>query len=366
MVEYKKQKADLLKWGEGIMEFDLNTYMHPFWQGQTVLHEAALIVETQDGRSPNVPLLYRAERILAVRSADLQTEFQEGIDYALTEGTLQILPGSRIPRMRYEEYYPGSDNGSCKTRSNGQGFIFFTETSLMHQRQIAVSYTHSDSFGGPIPPCKQQLLPRTQARLAAGRLQLCVFGDSICVGGNSSGFLGVAPYAPIWAEMLQMKLAEKAQISFRNPSLGGKTSAWGAEVAQEAVGYGPELCIIGFGMNDGTRRIAPEEFGENIRVIMATARAGNPECEFVLVATTLPNEEVGRFLGCQEAYLPVLQALEGEGVAVADMTSFHQYLLTKKRFYDMSANNVNHPNDFLARAYAQLLWQTIIGYETDR
>ena len=119
-------------------------------------------------------------------------------------------------------------------------------------------------------------------------------------------------------------------------------------------------------MNDGTRRVTPEEYGENIRAIMAAARAGNPECEFVLVATSLPNGEVGRFLGCQAEYLPVLQALEGEGVAVADMTGLHEYLLTRKRFCDMSANNVNHPNDFLARAYAQLLWQTIIGYETDR
>lgn len=346
--------------------FDLELYTRPYWEGDTVHYEAVLPLAEQDGSVPDVPLLYEATRILGVYDSALQREFLPGKDYALVEGRLRILPGSDIPVMDHDTYYPPVENGCCKARSNGDGFIFFTETSRMHQMQITVSYVHGGSFSGPIPPCKKQLLPKTHARLAAGSLELCLFGDSICVGGNSSGFLKVAPHAPIWGEMLRMHLAERAQIGFRNPSQGGKTSRWGAEVAREAVGYGPALCIIGFGMNDGTRRVTPEEYGENIRAIMAAARAGNPECEFVLVATSLPNGEVGRFLGCQAEYLPVLQALEGEGVAVADMTGLHGYLLTRKRFYDMSANNVNHPNDFLARAYAQLLWQTIIGYENDR
>ena len=49
-------------------------------------------------------------------------------------------------------------------------------------------------------------------------------------------------------------------------------------------------------------------------------------------------------------------------MAVADVTTFHKYLLRRKRFCDMSANNVNHPNDFMARAYAHVMWQTVIGY----
>jgi len=47
---------------------------------------------------------------------------------------------------------------------------------------------------------------------------------------------------------------------------------------------------------------------------------------------------------------------------VMDMTTLHGNLLTRKRYCDMTGNNVNHPNDFLARAYAQNLWQTVIGY----
>ena len=145
--------------------------------------------------------------------------------------------------------------------------------------------------------------------------------------------------------------------------MGGKRSQWGAQVAASEAGYGPDLCIIGFGMNDGSGRIPPESYQQNIKTIMEAVSAGNPDCEFVLIATTLPNPMVGRFFGYQEDYLPMLNALEKPGVAVADMTTFHKHLLTRKRFCDMSGNNVNHPNDFLARAYAHVLWQTIIGYE---
>ncbi|MBR5529062.1 MAG: hypothetical protein IKU57_01165, partial [Oscillospiraceae bacterium] len=75
-----------------------------------------------------------------------------------------------------------------------------------------------------------------------------------------------------------------------------------------------------------------------------------------------PNPEADNFLGKQEEYLPVLESMETEGVVVADMTTYHKSLLAHKRYYDMTGNNVNHPNDFLARAYAQLLWQTVVGY----
>ena len=41
-----------------------------------------------------------------------------------------------------------------------------------------------------------------------------------------------------------------------------------------------------------------------------------------------------------------------EGTAVVPVTSFNQATLETKQFIDTTGNNVNHPNDFLARAYA--------------
>ena len=49
-----------------------------------------------------------------------------------------------------------------------------------------------------------------------------------------------------------------------------------------------------------------------------------------------------------------------QGIALADVRSIHKRLLEKKRFIDMTGNNVNHPNDFLIRVYAQYLLKNLI------
>ena len=41
------------------------------------------------------------------------------------------------------------------------------------------------------------------------------------------------------------------------------------------------------------------------------------------------------------------------------MTSIHQSLLARKSYADMTGNNINHPNDYLARVYAQTLLATV-------
>ena len=90
-------------------------------------------------------------------------------------------------------------------------------------------------------------------------------------------------------------------------------------------------------------------------------------CDYLLLSTTLPNPEI--VLGDasnQDKLAAKLFELEKAGTAttggvvVGDMTAVHQYLLQSKRFIDMTANNVNHPNDFLVRAYAQLVCTMLI------
>ena len=49
-------------------------------------------------------------------------------------------------------------------------------------------------------------------------------------------------------------------------------------------------------------------------------------------------------------------------LAVADLTQIHSDLLaTGKQYRDMTGNNINHPNDYLIRVYAQVLLKTLIG-----
>ena len=49
-------------------------------------------------------------------------------------------------------------------------------------------------------------------------------------------------------------------------------------------------------------------------------------------------------------------------VAVANLTQIHKDILaTGKKYRDMTGNNINHPNDFIARVYAQVVLRTLLG-----
>ena len=109
-------------------------------------------------------------------------------------------------------------------------------------------------------------------------------------------------------------------------------------------------------MNDGSAGVSEEVFKNNIVQIMNTIKKENPNCEFILVAPMIQNKNWPN-AAMQEAYLEPLNSLEKEGCAVADITSMHAYLLTRKSYIDMTGYHVNHPNDFLVRLYAQVIFE---------
>ncbi len=343
----------------------MNPLLVPFWEGDVMTDESLLPVRGADGTIAPLPLLYRADEIISVRDAALRTTFVEGRDYRLEEGCLRLPQGSAIPAMAHDDYYPPEEEpGRCFPHSDG-GWIRFSEGSYFHERQIVVTYRHRDAWQGAVPASRLALLPRTERLLRDGApMRLLIFGDSISTGANASGITGVPPHLPPWYQLMTDALAPrgdaKGGITLLNTSVGGKMSAWGRETAREnGAAQRPDLCVIAFGMNDGSLRVPVEDFIGNIRAIMETISAENPACEYVLVATTLANREVRGFLGCQADYLEPMRALERPGVCVADMTTFHRDLLSRKAFRDMSGNNVNHPNDFLTRAYAQVMLRTL-------
>ncbi len=342
----------------------MNPLLTPFWEGREMLDESLFPVRGRDGAVAPMPLLYHAEEILRVTSATGEAVYEPGRDYVLENGRLRLTPGTRIPAMAFDDYYPPQEEkGRCFAHSDG-GWIRFGEGSYLHLRQIAVTYRHADGWTDAVPASKIGLLPRTKALLESGvEMNLLLFGDSISTGCNASGWSGVPPFMKPWFELTVEGLAERYHtdgIRLTNPSVGGKISAWGRETAREnAADHHPDLCVIAFGMNDGSCRVPPEEFIGNLRAIMETVTSANPACEYILVATTLANREVKGFLGCQADYLAPMLALERPGLCVADMTTFHAALLRRKAFRDMTGNNVNHPNDFLSRAYAQVMLRTL-------
>ncbi len=328
-----------------------------------MVNESVLPLEDESGACPPIPLLYAADKICEVRSSHLDKLYCEGRDYLLADGKLVILPDGEIKTMKYGEYYfDESIPGKSFCASKG-GYIWFSEGFAMHDKQLAVTYRGRVEWEAPVPQSKICRFPRTVGKLLKNeKISLLVFGDSISTGANSSGFVGTAPFADDWCNMASKGLElfyKNDNITLTNKAVGGTTSAWGKENALAAADCTPDLAIIGFGMNDGSGKVPTGDYIQNIRRIICKIAKKSPECEFLLLSTMLPNEQVKGFFGTQEDYLQELIKLEKEGTAVADVTSLHRYLLSKKRYFDMTGNNVNHPNDFLARVYAQCVLATL-------
>lgn len=337
----------------------------PFWQGTTMYNESVLMV-SNNGELPEADLLFPPETIISVRSARLDREYEENVDWVLENGKLKLTPHSRIPYLTNDLlYYPSYIPGLTMPK-NGGGGVIYREGSYFHDRQIVVTYTHAANlWTGPTPELANTKLTCTLSKLRNGEpLRLVLYGDSISVGANASGYTDVPPHLPIWGQMVANELERYygSHITFINPSVGGQTSEWGkSQAATLVANQNPDLVIIAFGMNDGSGTgagdgTAPSVFQSNILSIINSVRAVNPAAEFILVGTTLPNAETF-FYDKQPYYYAELSSLAASmsGVATANITGVHAELLQHKAFLDMTGNNINHPNDFLSRWYAQFV-----------
>lgn len=356
--------AQLLLQPENTPAYSEEACLRPFWTSE-VIHEEPVLPMAKEGARPEGSLLFDPEEILSVRSYATGQEFHKGKDWVL-EGNKIVLPeGSSAPSVTLDDVYPD------KPRSDGRFFdklgggkIFSPEGQWFAERNILVTYKKKKNatWKGPVPRFAGPLLPGTSKKLQEkAPLTIVLIGDSISMRANSSRSSGQPPHMPSWGMLVASSLRAHygGPVIFKNHALGGMNVNWGAANAESLVAAEkPDLCIIAFGMNDRTSA-TPDQFVSQIKKIMESARSGNPACEFILVSSMLCNE---LWASQQPLYdfRTKLLSLEGPGVAVADVTSLHAELLKTKKYLDMTGNNVNHPNDYLIRWYAQALNAALI------
>lgn len=366
-----------------LTEFSLPEYLQPVWEGNHVYAETAMLLKNEQGSIDDISLYYPVKEIVAVRNVALDVLYTEGVDYEVTSfGDLRILESGALydKACEYGVYYQDEFVSGQNWAVIGGGGQLKTEAENgqqgLTQYQIAVTYTHDSSFAGEVPAYKGDLIPNTVYKLERKeKINVVCLGDSISAGWTASGYewVNLKPFMPVYFDLVTGYLKEYYQNSAivqTNLSVGGMTSAWGKEDTQiyNATQKNPDLMIVAFGMNDGADpAFSVEMFKNNIREIIEKVRAKCPDTEFILVSTMLPNKELGyneyvSILQHQKDYLPALSELEKEldGVAVADVTTVHEELLNRKDFRDMSSNNINHPNDFMQRVYAQVILKSMI------
>ena len=358
--------------------YDLDKYTLPFWKGNIVYNESLNFIKDPKTGVASAPLLYKPAKILSVKNSLLNITYQEGVDYTCENGKITLTPASRIHCFNYSDIYFNSGNENSRwALKTGYGYKYtlFREGTYFHENQVAVTYLHTEPWTKYKPSYQGDNLPNIISKLKSGKpVKIVFYGDSITKGANASGMFGVQPKMPIWADMVTAKLREaypKAQITTYNPAENATNSSQGlrdckAKVADQK----PDLVIMGYGMNDGSdSNITPGSYQTNIKAIMDIVKTlHSSTTDFILVATTLPNQEIQ--LGdanMQASYESKLYELERKGilggdggVIVADMTRLHTDMLKTKRFFDLTANNVNHPNDFLIRAQAACILTLLV------
>lgn len=352
-------------------KYNIGCFIHPVWEGDTVYNETLMFVpDAKTGKIEPAPLLYKPDKVLEVRSADLNKVYKEGTDYTVTaDGRIALTENTRIPTWEYDDYYCKTyESFGLPSLSAPGRYLKYAEGNTFTKTQVCVTYTHSDKWEGYVPQYAGDVLKNTVKKLKEGKPVSIVYnGDSVAEGCNASGWLRQFPFVPKWTDMVTQELEAvyDSNILSKNTAVGGKTAEWGLENVQDnIIRYVPDLVVLRFGTNDATSGVTSAQFKERMAGIIDKVRAVRPECEFILVANTLSNPDVGapwtnRYHTENQAALLELEK-EYSGVVVARMLDVEQYLLQHKRYWDMTGNNINHFNDFMTRVQASAVAQLLV------
>ena len=379
--------------------FDGVRAMTPFYQGNTVYGETVMFIDRKDRKQ----LLFDPDEILSVRSYDLKTEYVRGKDYDLDkDGRLILTEGSSISCITQEVFY-GAGEDSILVTKNREGKpvkTYWGEGEMMTKWQVSVTYTHSGEWSGFRQENSGEFAAFLKKLKNGENVTVVFYGDSITYGASASFIDGYAPHQLSWSQLAVQKLAAeygysvhyvdpalgntarvpedvkyggRGVITYINPSVGGWTVADGISNfdrhVKDFIGkYGCDLFVTAFGMNDAGR--APDDERAMIRGIADRVLAEKPDASVMLVSTMVPNPAAengwcGNQALFEKGFMSLAEDYRRAGVpcGVTRMTSVSLALLERKDFCDYSGNNINHPNDFMVRIYAQSFYEALAGYE---
>ncbi len=358
-------------------EYNFDSYMQNYWEGNTVYNESVLFSEDSQGKICSAALMYEPLNICSVRSIDLKTEYTEGVDYIVDGKNIILTENSKIKALKYDVQYPEYASGaSTDWLVTATDNTRYTALISLRNYQVAVTYTHIDGWNGSLPQPQLNLLTGTKQKLSSSEnLRIVFFGDSITAGYEASGqnecaidmnslaeicyTRDYAPYMPAWASLVKTGLEKawpNATITSINRAAPSSDSAWGKRNTELVTAQSPDLVVIAFGMNESS---STDSYKNNIVSIINSVIQSNAAAEFLLVSAFTPNTAAKTFqnnqLAVQEELLYNIRSeLNNINIAVAPVNSMCSELLSMgKKELDGINNNLNHPNDFIIRLYAQ-------------
>lgn len=336
--------------------------LQPFWKAEVVERESVLFIRDPETGEARASVLFPIRKIISVQDSTGAITYEPGVDYQHASGSREIsVPATSriVTKAAADLRRPANSQKHKLTHRDGNGEILFGGKLEYHNMQTWITYAKAtDEWPVVMPAFDPSALPQTIGRLQKGQpVSIALLGDSISTGCNASAWGGGAPFQPAYQDLLKQHLAShyKTTVELTNMSVGGTSTPWGLTQIPKVLESKPDLIILAFGMNDSAGR-SPEEYRENIALMISAARKTLPDVEFILIAPMLGNRDWTTLKhDVFPKYRDQLATLCEPGIALADMTSvWHEFLLRKKD-HDLTGNGVNHPNDFGHRVYAQVL-----------
>lgn len=321
----------------------------PFWRSKAMDREPVLFIQEEGKSLATAKLLFIPSAKFRITHPDQVMQYEEGKDYTWKPGSniIELTFTSRIPFKTAAQMVPP------KGSPNMFATVLHSEGHFFHDLQVQVSYWHTnDVWTLPDKPQPEQLT-RVLAKLRTKQpIKLVALGDSITQGFNASGFKPslAPPYQPSYPQLVANTLQKRfgATVTLVNFGAAGAEAGWGVEMVPKVTAAKPDLVFLAFGMNDGGG------YDKKMTKMRDEVMAQNPDADIVLVSPMTMNP---RFAGA-DGFLWKAKFLGGlvkENVALANVTRPWIEVLKKKNFSDISGNNVNHPNDFGHRLYAQVI-----------
>ncbi len=277
---------------------------------------------------------------------DATVVYEAGRDYTVdyARGTIARTAESRIPDFSTNMLYGQKEFDHSKFPGFGNKDFF-----------VYADYRTEAHHPLADPTDQSALLPKTTKKLrGGGPFKIVAYGDSITAGGDAT-----APHLRFqqrYAKSLAKRFP-KAAIAVENGATGGDSTMQGlARLEDKVLTRGPDLVLVGFGMNDHNVSGVPlERFKENLVTIVSKIREATG-AEVILFSTFPPNPDWKHSSHRMEKYAAATQnAAKQLQCAYADVNAVWSRVLERKDLPSLLGNNINHPNDFGHWLYLQAL-----------
>lgn len=365
----------------------LDKYLNPIWQTTEMYDEGGVVVgETGEIRLLRMPV----KNSVTVRSVHFEETYQEGIDYVVDGNVIRRIASGNMPYFKYDEYYFDepyngaplmADPGNADMDYEGQKYLYYSEGSLGVKNYVMITYKTTDEYKQFIPQIDvsgQSFINKLKTEKEG---TIMFYGDSITAGccASSTPFGGEeTPYLPTWSELVCEWLSKTydADVTRLNKAQGGWTTKQGMDNFVDGENrVGPyleeiDLLVIAFGANDPV--LSDEVYRSQIKAMMDMYLEVNPDGSILLVSPFVFNQQTTNWYINQYRFEGLLEQNKAEyaqsgksaKVSVAKVYSFFKGICeTGKRSRDYLGNNINHPNDFGVRIYAQVVLKTLCGEE---